>query len=182
MRYIALLRAINVGSHTVTMARLRDLFAGMDFGNVSTFIASGNVLFDSRARSAAALEERIAGELELALGFEVATFLRTRDEIRAISEHVPFGEPPTVSRPNPRAPVSYFVGFLRSAPDQAAIARLMSFEDAVNSFRVHGRELYWRRTGDSTSTRFSGATLERVLEMPATVRNLNTVVKLARLE
>jgi hypothetical protein len=48
-RYVAFLRAINVGGHVVKMDRLRTLFEGLGFANVSTFIASGNVVFDSTA-------------------------------------------------------------------------------------------------------------------------------------
>ncbi|MDQ3120394.1 MAG: DUF1697 domain-containing protein [Verrucomicrobiota bacterium] len=49
-RYIAFLRAINVGGHVVTMERLRLSFLEMDLANVETFIASGNVIFESRAQ------------------------------------------------------------------------------------------------------------------------------------
>ena len=50
-RHIAFLRAINVGGHTVTMDRLRQLFTGLGLKDVETFIASGNVIFSSAARS-----------------------------------------------------------------------------------------------------------------------------------
>ena len=49
-RYIAFLRAINVGGHTVKMAELKRLFEALGFTNVETFIASGNVIFDSSAK------------------------------------------------------------------------------------------------------------------------------------
>ena len=52
MRYVALLRAINVGGRTVKMDRLRVLFEEMKLQNVQTYIASGNVIFDSSAAAA----------------------------------------------------------------------------------------------------------------------------------
>lgn len=55
-RYIAFLRAINVGGHTVKMDRLREIFEALGFSNVETFIASGNVVFETTARDPAALE------------------------------------------------------------------------------------------------------------------------------
>lgn len=58
-RYIALLRAINVGGHTVKMDRLRTLFAQVGLANVETFIASGNVIFDTPIQDTRALEQRI---------------------------------------------------------------------------------------------------------------------------
>jgi len=76
MRYAALLRAINVGGHTVKMKELCTLFEAMKLSNVRSVIASGNVLFESRA-GAAALEARIEDGLRKSLGYDVETFLRT---------------------------------------------------------------------------------------------------------
>lgn len=51
-RYFAFLRAINVGGHVVKMDRLRQVFESLAFSNVETFIASGNVIFESTSHSA----------------------------------------------------------------------------------------------------------------------------------
>src|SRR5690606_6845446 len=91
MRYIAFLRAINVGGHTVTMDRLRALLEGIGLRNVSTFIASGNVLFES-SLPAEELERKMAEHLERSLGYEVRVFLRTPDELRSVLERLPFSE------------------------------------------------------------------------------------------
>ncbi|MBA3270945.1 MAG: DUF1697 domain-containing protein, partial [Acidobacteria bacterium] len=55
-QYIAFLRAINVGGHIVKMAELKKVFEAARLDDVATFIASGNVIFSSRARDAAKLE------------------------------------------------------------------------------------------------------------------------------
>ena len=89
-RYVAFLRAINVGGHTVAMASLRRHFEDAGCCGVETVIASGNVLFESSSRSAAVLEKRIAAHLEGRLGYAVATFLRTPDELASIAAHRPF--------------------------------------------------------------------------------------------
>ncbi len=47
-RYVAFLRAVNVGGRTVKMDLLRELFAQLQFKNIETFIASGNVIFDAK--------------------------------------------------------------------------------------------------------------------------------------
>ena len=65
-RYIAFLRAINVGGRTVKMDELRTLFAAMGFAGVATFIASGNVIFAADHPDAAALQLQIEGELQQA--------------------------------------------------------------------------------------------------------------------
>src|SRR3712207_3124941 len=89
-RFIALLRAINVGGHTVKMDHLRELFASLGFSNVETFIASGNVIFESPNTDAQALERQIERHLRQALGYDVATFIRSTSELRAIADHRPF--------------------------------------------------------------------------------------------
>src|SRR5918993_4656593 len=85
MKYVAFLRAINVGGHIVKMDLLRSLFESMGFANVETFIASGNVIFDSKTKSTAALEKKIEKQLHAALGYEVKTFLRTLNEIADVT-------------------------------------------------------------------------------------------------
>ncbi len=54
-RYIALLRGVNLGGHTVKMDRLKKLFEELGFKKVETFIASGNVIFETGSKNAAAL-------------------------------------------------------------------------------------------------------------------------------
>src|SRR5580700_5087804 len=89
-KYVAFLRAINVGGHVVPMEKLRKLFSGLKFSNVETFIASGNVIFEMKSAADQRLETKIEKHLEAALGYEVGTFVRSLEEIRAISEYEPF--------------------------------------------------------------------------------------------
>jgi uncharacterized protein (DUF1697 family) len=92
-RSIAFLRAINVGGHTVKMDRLRTLFAELGLANVATYIASGNVIFETPKTSTGKLEVQIEQHLQQALGHEVITFVRTVPEVAAIVGYAPF--PPT---------------------------------------------------------------------------------------
>ena len=89
-RFIAFLRAINVGGHTVTMAELRRLFEALGFKRVETFIASGNVIFESPATDINAMAGRIEDRLRKSLGYEVKTFVRTEAEVAAIARYKPF--------------------------------------------------------------------------------------------
>ncbi len=89
-RYVAFLRAINVGGHVVKMEALRKLFESMGFQRVETYIASGNVIFDSEARKTSALEKKIEDQLKTALGYEVGTFLRSIHELTTLVETIPF--------------------------------------------------------------------------------------------
>lgn len=79
--YIAFLRAINVGGHVVKMDRLRALFSELGLENVRTYIQSGNVFFETTETDRSALIARIEQHLFQALGYEVATCLRTVPEV-----------------------------------------------------------------------------------------------------
>ena len=173
-KYVALLRAINVGGHTVRMEELRRHFAAMGFANVETFIASGNVIFDAPRAGAKTLERKIERALEEALGYKVATFLRTPKELAAVARHQPFAAAELEGEGN-----VLYVAFLSHEPDAEAARKLSSYADEVDDFHVSGRELYWlsrKRRGES---KFSGGLLERTLGARATVRNSTTVRKLA---
>ncbi|MCM2315218.1 MAG: DUF1697 domain-containing protein [Thermoanaerobaculia bacterium] len=169
-RFVAFLRAINVGGHVVKMDRLRELFEAMGFGNVETFIASGNVVFDSAARNVASLEAKIERELESALGYEVATFLRTTAELAAAASREPFPR---------RDEATLYIGFLARPLSKEQVKTVEGFRSSVDEFAVHGRELYWSCSVKSMDSEFSLARLERALKIQATFRNANTVRKMA---
>ena len=171
-RYVAFLRAINVGGRYVKMEVLKRLFEEMGLADVSTFIASGNVIFETRARDAAALERKIEAGLKKGLGYEVATFLRTPRELAATVAHEPFPDAPEVET---------YVAFLREPPSDAAREKLLGFRSESDDFDVHGREVYWLPNARLSESKFSGGTLEKALRMPATMRNMTTVSRLAAL-
>jgi uncharacterized protein (DUF1697 family) len=170
-----MLRAVNVGGHIVKMDRLRSLFGALSFTDVSTFIASGNVLFDAAPRASRALEQRIEQHLREALGFEVATFLRSPAELRAIIEHDAF--PSSVVR----SAHALWIGFLKEPPTAAARDRVLALAGATDDFHVQGREIYWLRRVTSSKALVSGSAVERALGGPMTARNVSTVRKLAAL-
>jgi uncharacterized protein (DUF1697 family) len=72
------------------MDQLRGLFEELGFANVETFIASGNVIFDSKTTNTKSLERKIEKHLEKSLGYEVATFVRSVSELALIARHEPF--------------------------------------------------------------------------------------------
>jgi|SRR5215210_421510 len=172
-RYIALLRAINVGGHNVKMDRLRKLFGSLGFSNVQTFIASGNVIFDSPAEDARTLEEEIEDHLRESLGYDVATFIRSASEIADISCYQPFAPSELGAEGN-----SLYIAFLQASPSDEAEQMLMTFRSEVDDFHVHGREIYWLCRTKMSKSAFSGALLEKTIGMPATMRNATTVKRL----
>jgi uncharacterized protein (DUF1697 family) len=172
-RLIAFLRAVNVGGHTVPMARLRKEFEGLGFTDVETFIASGNVIFTSRAANPAALEKKIEARLRAALGFEVATFVRTAAEVASIARYQPFA-PGQIEKG-----AGLYVGFVERPLDAAAARAVMTFKTEIDDFHVNGREVFWLRKTRQSDSPFKYASLEKKLKIRATFRGINTVARLA---
>jgi uncharacterized protein (DUF1697 family) len=175
-RYVALLRAVNVGGRTVKMEALRKHFGALGFGNVETFIASGNVLFDSAARTRRPIETKIEDHLRARLGFEVATMVRSMPEMAVIAGHDPF---PGVDIGAPDH--ALYVAFARTEPGADAKRKIESMRSDANDFCVRGAEVYWLRRERSMQTLAIGTKLEKAIGVPSTMRNITTVRKLAAL-
>jgi uncharacterized protein (DUF1697 family) len=172
-RLIAFLRAINVGGHTVKMEELKQFFEAVGCRNVQTFIASGNVVFESSATNIAALQGKIEGHLRKSLGYDVETFIRTESEVAAIARYRPFPEAQLESAK------TLNVAFLGEPLSADAKKSLMRLRSEIDEFHVHGREVYWLcRTSQSEST-FSNMVFEKKLGTRTTFRGLKTVERLA---
>ena len=173
MRYVAFLRAINVGGHTVTMARLRELFEQMGFSDVETFIASGNVIFTTRAKDSAALQKKIEAHLEKVLGYEVITFLRSDAEVASIAAYKPF------SAVKLKASKVLLVGFM-DAPFAGETAKAWNaLKTDHDDFHAFGREAFWLCKEGQSQSKYFNVNLEKLLKTRFTFRNMNTVAKLA---
>lgn len=173
-KYIAFLRAINVGGHTVKMEYLRHLFREMGFSNVESFIASGNVIFDSPSKNTKELEQKIEDSLQETLGYRVATFVRTTAEVAQIAQHKPFQASDLDAEGN-----MLYIAFVAQKPSDEAQQNLLSLATDVDLFYVDGREIYWLYRRNAGKSNFSGARLEKTLGMEATRRNSRTVRRIA---
>jgi uncharacterized protein (DUF1697 family) len=171
-RYVALLRAINLGrTRRVPMARLRDVLDERGHGPVRTHLASGNVILDSTLT-----ESELATELNKAIGEEfgldVPAVVRTRAEMAAVVAGDPLaGVATDLSR--------YFVTFFPEPPAPAKVDALPPADGG--NYLVRGRELYlWLPDGLHGSPMGSWK-WDRLLGVAGTARNWNTVTKLAEM-
>ena len=175
--YVALLRGINLGKRRVKMDHLRDLFAQMGFTNVSTYIASGNILFSSTSRSSAKLESLIEQTLESELGYTVPTIIRTQSELRRIVAEVPLGDLFTEAE-KPSTQITFFQNDI----DPELAKTLGALRTPTDAFALSDRELYWRcaiRISESTVWKHPKLNPHHV--PTGTTRNLNTLQKLVSL-
>ncbi len=173
-RYIAFLRAINVGGHNVKMAELRNHFTALNFKHIETFIASGNVIFESEETDTALLEAKIETHLATALGYTVDTFIRTTQNVAGILKS------PTVNHPETATATAFSVGFLKQPLNQHQRKALMSLNNDIDTFHSHKREVFWLCSVKQSDSKFSNAIFEKKLNISATFRGINTIKRLVK--
>lgn len=172
-RYVAFLRAINVGSHSVKMDQLRALFEAIGLANVETFIASGNVIFES-SLDVAELEQQISDHLHASLGYQAEAFIRSTSELATIATYQPFPESEYTENG-----ATLHIAFLPAPANAAAKRAVIALRSEKDDFQVDGRELYWLIRGKMSDSTLKGPELGRALGVPTTVRNSNTIRRLA---
>lgn len=173
--YVAFLRGINLGNRRLKMDALRRLFEALKFTDVATFIASGNVIFATKAADDAKLAKKIAAHLEASLDYPVDTFVRTRAEVAAIAVFRPFAN---ADMANPAH--TAYVGFLGAPLDPAQARGFEACRTDVDDLRVNGREYYWLCRTKSNESKVWSSPQMRALKLPtSSMRNLTTIRKLA---
>jgi uncharacterized protein (DUF1697 family) len=172
VRYVALLRAINLAGHNrISMAELRDVFASIGAEQVTTYVQSGNVVFDAsgRAKKVAAAAE---AEISTRLGLDIAVLIRTRKQLAGIVAANPFAS---------KEASRLYLTFLQEPASAERVRALDPGAGAQDEFQVHGREIYLHFPGGYGRSKLSNAYFEKQLGVVATTRNWKTVSTLAEL-
>ncbi|HEX3795281.1 MAG TPA: DUF1697 domain-containing protein [Acidimicrobiales bacterium] len=173
--YVALLRSVNVAGHgRLAMADLKQSFFGLGYTNVSTYIQTGNVLFESPSKSKAKLIEAIEGRLATDFGASPAVLLRTVPELTEVVATSPFPE-------QGADPGRHHVTFLASTPTAKRLADFSPPASGRDELVVIGQEVYVHTPDGYAGSKLSGALIERRLDVISTTRNWNTVTKLCAL-
>jgi uncharacterized protein (DUF1697 family) len=174
--YVAMLRSINVGGRNrIPMADLRALISSLGFGDVVTYVQSGNVVLTGSGSApgvARTIEERITADLGLA----VPVLVRTKQQLRRTLADTPFGQLDA-------DPKTIHVTFLAERPDPALVAGLQAKAGTFgpDSFEVIGSEVHLHCPGGYGETALNNAFFERRLGVVATTRNWRTVTTLAEM-
>ncbi len=170
-RRVVLLRAVNVGGAKLPMAGLRELAEELGATQVSTHIASGNLLCVPPG-DPAEFDRALERGVEQRFGFFREAISRTADELQQALDDHPF----EVVEPR-----SSHIVFLLDRPDPDAVARAEEVDTGPELWRVVGRQLHIRYA-DGAGRSHPGLTrAARLLTTPGTARNLNTVTTLVRL-
>ena len=172
-RYIALLRAINVGGYRkIKMDDLREMFESMDFENVQTYIQSGNVIFDSNVKNKKSLSQSIEKKIEQQFGHEVPVIIRTRDELKLLITQNPFyGEN--------EEPFRLYLTFFLDTPSEEKQGELQKLNSSLEKFSFVNGDLFSlidKKTDQKI--RFSNSYIEKTIGVPCTSRNWRSVNKI----
>ncbi len=165
---VALLRGVNVAGRTLPMAELRELMESLGFEHVHTYIQSGNVLFSAKKRPTPAV---LAAAIERRFGLDVDVMLRSASELERTIERNPFADADRSK---------LHVGFMARKPAAANVAALDGDSFLPEEFALVGTELYLHLPGGMARTKLPDYVLRRI-KVPTTIRNWNTVTKLAEL-
>lgn len=172
MKYVALLRAVNVGGRKVTMKELKEEAEKLGYTNARTLVASGNLVFDTKRTPDAKLESTLEAAIEKTFGLFSEVMVRNPDEWAAIIKANPF---PKKAKDDPAHLVCVVC---KDKPDAIAIdAWFKGFRekyDKGEQLKVSGREIY---IDYGPSIGQSKLILPKKL-VTGTARNWNTVLKL----
>jgi uncharacterized protein (DUF1697 family) len=175
MRYVALLRGINVGGKSVVrMADLKECVEELGYDEVSTFIASGNVLFETTERNAATLESAIERALERRFKLPITVVVRSRAEIGRIVKAIPrdwIGD----------GSLRVNVAFVRRTVDGRKLSRELEPREGVDELVATKTALIWATRRDALTRSGMQKLIQGAAYKDMTVRNLNTTLKLEEL-
>ncbi len=183
MRYVALLRGINVGGHKpVKMADLRAAFGGMAFENARTVQASGNVAFEAGGEEDAdRLATRIEAELRRIFGYPVGVIVRPLEDLKRLVASDPFRG--VAANPQTRLYVTFLShpadsGF-RIGPDMNPEGSLDTAGGNVRLVDVRAAEVLTAITlSPKWGTTELMAWLDKEFGAAVTTRNWNTILKI----
>jgi uncharacterized protein (DUF1697 family) len=175
MRYVALLRGINVGGKSIVpMADLKDCVEKLGYEDVSTFIASGNVLFSTSERNGGKLEGMVERALERRFGRPIAVVVRSSTELARVVRAIP------ADWLNDKS-LRVNVAFLRRKLDGRRVARELEPKEGVDELVATKSALIWATRRDALTRSGMQKLIGGTAYKDLTVRNLNTTLKLQEL-
>jgi uncharacterized protein (DUF1697 family) len=173
---VALLRGINVGgANVIPMTALRASFEALGLLDVTSFIASGNVLFRSGPADARTLTSRIERALSKEFGYTATVVLRSHAQMKTVVRRAPdgFGDSPRLYR--------YDVVFVKEPLVPRAVVTTISTREGVDTAEAGSSVIYFSRL----IARASQSHLTKLVSMPVykqlTIRNWSTTTKLLAL-
>jgi uncharacterized protein (DUF1697 family) len=170
---ISLLRAVNVGGHSViTMVELRALYATLKLNDAQSFVQSGNVVFRTDETDLAKLAKRIQAGIEKRFATRPDVILRTTAEMHEVVARNPFAKRRGIE------PGKLLVFFLGASLDKGASKQLSALPLVSEEIVPSGSELYIYFSNGQGKSKLPWAKVEKICAVPGTGRNWNSVTKI----
>ena len=167
-RFVVFLRAINVGGHAVTKAKLQGAFICLGYRNVSTYKQSGNVIFEADEANPKEIERKVENKLRELLGYDVAAFVRTIPQLKAIVNLEPF-------KGHDEEGASFLVTFLAESPLEFPLKLPLTIpKSTAQIISVKNGEVFSVTHGGGEGG-LPNPFLEQKLKLKATTRNMNII-------
>ena len=171
-RYCAFLRGVNVKGTRMKMAEVCALFERIGMNDVSSVLASGNIIFSSE-KDASQLKNILEAALSGHFNYEAFLFLRNKNEVQALIQNNPY-----LSEPN-----FHIYGFICNHGIEKTLQS--EFDNAQTSEGEEGRivagNFYWKvEKGNTLGTEFGKILGRNTLKNVLTSRNMNTIEKVLK--
>lgn len=176
--YIALLRGVNVsGKNLIKMIELKQLFLNEGFKNVTTYIQSGNVIFNSTENSKIKLEQSITHAIKNQFSYTINLLVLTKKELETVFNNNPF-----IIKNAEIDIAKLCVSLLHTEPDLDNIPKIEALiSDSDDKFILVEKRVYLYLPTGSAKTKLTNNLFEEKLKTVATTRNWKTITKLVEL-
>lgn len=172
--YIALLRGINVGGNNILpMKELRTLLQRLGLQNVQTYIQSGNCIFQGDKSTSSTLATTIAENIKERCGFSPAVMVITKADLNEAITNNPYPE----GRNDPKSVHFFFLSKPAKSPD---LEKLQQLCRPSEQFTL-SEHLFYLYAPEGVGRSKFAAQVEKCLGVPATARNLRSVLKIAEM-
>jgi len=173
LKYIALLRGINVSGHKkILMADLRELLSKNGLKNVQTYIQSGNVIFESD-ENPTELSKKISTYIYSKYNFEVPVLITKAAKFEFALKNNPY-----IKEDSEVDTKKLYVTFLSDTPTKERAVALLELDFSPDRFILLGDLIYSLFSNGAGRSKMTLNVFEKRLKVSATSRNWNSVNKL----
>ncbi|WP_417431652.1 DUF1697 domain-containing protein [Halpernia sp.] len=169
-KYIAFLRGVNVNGTSIKMAEVCKVFSGADCKEVSSVLATGNIIFNSNLDKVA-LKEKLEKSLSEHFNYEAFLFIKTAEEVKTIFEHNPF------SKDND----FHIYSFITIPNFETELLKNFNETEKTEGeeIKIVDHNFYWKiRKGFTLDSNFGKILGIKVFKNSLTSRNINTIEKI----
>lgn len=175
MKYVALLRGINVGGNNIIkMLALKEAFEKVGMTQVLTYIQSGNVIFDTAEKDSAVLTETLETMLSETFGYKARVVVFSHDQLKQVVTKVP-------SKWKTKTDIRCYVGFLLPPLTPSAAEKEIVINEAVDSLETGPGVIYMTTLMSGLTKSGFGKMIGKKIYQEITIRNFNTTRKLLEL-